>query len=147
MPFRKVVLDGTDGILLFEKVSFQWSVAGPCNQHVMPLLIALDKGEHTRKKLHQTIWACVDLSCLAATLKHAYLKALVIAGLHLQGKRRIHLQPTLDLNPLAFLALWGNMKSGENAGPCLSGRRLRGRFLIFECHRRFHSPWLPPSLT
>ena len=67
----------------------------PCNQHVMPLLIALDDGEHARKKLHQTIWACVDLSCLAATLKHAYLKALVIAGLHLQGKRRIHINQPL----------------------------------------------------
>ena len=52
MPFRKVVLDGTDGILLFEKVSFQWSVAGPCSQHVVPLLIALDDGEHAWKKLH-----------------------------------------------------------------------------------------------
>ena len=118
MPFRKVVLDGTDGILLFEKVSFQWSVAGPCNQHVMPLLIALDKGEHARKKLHQTIWACVDLSCLAATLKHAYLKALVIAGLHLQGKRRIHIQPTLDLSLLTSLVSWRNVKQRKGAGSC-----------------------------
>jgi len=80
-------------------------------------------------------------------MKYAHLEALVIASLHLKGKKRIQIQPTHGLNTLTFLALWSNMKPGKSAGYRLSAGMLRGKFLIFGCNRRFQDSLLPQSLT